>query len=138
MHPLAIRQHHELGRPHARTKFWKQRFWQPVVLGLVLVLPGLLTGCGRHSEDTSGSAAGTGTVSVAQPPPEARNLAVPDGASTDDVLRQMNRELLKWIVANKRVPASFEEFVASANLTVPPPPAGKHYVIGSDKKIVLK
>ncbi len=59
-------------------------------------------------------------------------------ANPDAVVQQLNRELLRWMVQNRRAPASFEEFVASAKLTVPPPPSGKKYVIGSDKKIVLR
>jgi hypothetical protein len=75
---------------------------------------------------------------VANRPPQPQVLPVPEGASSDAVLQQMNRELMRWIVAHRRAPKSFEEFVSSAQLTVPPPPAGKRYVLGRDMKIVLK
>ena len=38
---------------------------------------------------------------------------------------------------NRRVPANFEEFAASANIQIPPPPAGKKYVINSHGLISL-
>jgi hypothetical protein len=41
-------------------------------------------------------------------------------------------------VSHRRKPASYEEFIGSAQLTVPPPPAGKRYVLGKDMKIILK
>jgi len=75
---------------------------------------------------------------VPQTPSQPRTLAVPEGANSDQVLQQLNRDLMRWIVGHRRVPSSFEEFVSSAQITVPPPPAGKRYVIGKDKKIVLQ
>jgi hypothetical protein len=75
---------------------------------------------------------------VAQKPSQPKALAVQENAGTEAVLKEMNRELLRWIVAHRRAPKSFEEFVSSAQLTVPPPPAGKRYVLGKDMKIALK
>ena len=113
---------------------------------LTMGLAGLASGCGKKAEapapppaapvqEPPGPAPGP---RVAQTPAQPQTLKVPEGASTDAVLQQMNRELLRWIVAHRRKPTSYEEFISSAQLTVPPPPAGKRYVLGSNMKIVLK
>lgn len=59
----------------------------------------------------------------------------PDG---EPDLGELNRSLLRWMMANRRKPASFEDFAATANVTIPPPPAGKKYMINpSTMHIVL-
>lgn len=103
-------------------------------------------GCGKKTEAPApppAAAAPAPAAPQAGPPVDLRpaqpkTLAVAEGASTDAVLQQMNRELMRWIVGHRRAPKSFEEFVANAQLTVPPPPPGKKYVLGRDMKIVLK
>ncbi len=53
-------------------------------------------------------------------------------------LGELNRSLLRWVMANRRKPASFEDFAATANVTIPPPPAGRKYAIDpSTMHIVL-
>ena len=122
------------------------RFCIFLAMVLALGLAGLASGCGKKAEEPAtppaaavqeppGPAPGP---RVAQQPAQPRTLEVQEGAGADAVLEQMNRELLRWIVAHRRKPASFEEFISSARLTVPPPPAGKRYVLGSNMKIVLK
>lgn len=80
-------------------------------------------------------------VSVSAPQPtgqgEAQTLNVSPGASTDAVLKSLNRELARWLMKNRRTPASFEEFVSSAQIHVPPAPAGKKYDLSKDTRIVL-
>lgn len=56
--------------------------------------------------------------------------AVPD-------LRPLNQALIGWIIQNRRHPASFEEFAASANIQIPPPPPGKKYVLNGHGLISL-
>jgi len=115
--------------------------------GLVLGVAGLAAGCGKKAERTTQPQPATnyqappGRVpapAAVQAPAQPKTLAVPQGANTDAVLQQLNRELVRWIVGHRRTPKSFEEFVSSAQLTVPPPPPGKRYVLGKDMKIVLK
>jgi hypothetical protein len=38
---------------------------------------------------------------------------------------------------NHRVPANFAEFAASAGIQIPPPPAGKKYILNSHGLISL-
>jgi hypothetical protein len=40
-------------------------------------------------------------------------------------------------MANHRVPANFDDFAATAGVVIPPPPAGKKYVIRKDMHIEL-
>ncbi len=52
-------------------------------------------------------------------------------------LRPLNRALMQWVTQNHRAAANFEEFAASANIQIPPPPPGKKYVINSHGLINL-
>jgi hypothetical protein len=52
-------------------------------------------------------------------------------------LSELNRTMIRWIVRNRRAPANFAEFAATAGVTIPPPPAGQKYVIGNDKHVLL-
>src|SRR5208337_318236 len=53
-------------------------------------------------------------------------------------MKELNRCLMRWLFANKRRPKDFEDFSATAGVPIPPPPAGKQYVIGKDMRIVLE
>ena len=63
-------------------------------------------------------------------PTAAQPAAGPD-------LGELNRGMIRWIVANRRRPKNFEDFAATANMTIPPPPSGKKYVIDSTMHIQL-
>lgn len=80
-------------------------------------------------------------VSPDAPPTSSQNrpqtLNVAPQEDPDAVVKQLNRELARWMLRNKRTPSSFEEFVSSAQLQVPPAPAGKKYVLNKDVRIVL-
>jgi hypothetical protein len=76
-------------------------------------------------QDSSPPTASAARVN-SQPVPAAPATNV---ASAPPDLRQLNQELIKWVVQNHQRPKSFEDFVARANVQVPPPPAGKRYVI---------
>jgi hypothetical protein len=52
-------------------------------------------------------------------------------------LQPLNQALLGWRLQNRRVPASFEEFAASAGIQIPPPPPGKKYILNSHGLISL-
>lgn len=41
------------------------------------------------------------------------------------------------MMRNRRRPANFEDFAATAGVTIPPPPPGKKYIIGKDMRIQL-
>ena len=68
-----------------------------------------------------------------QPAPQAASApavvaASPDGGAD---LKQLNHAYIGWVLQNRRRPQSFEEFVSLSGIKVPPPPAGKKYVIDS-------
>ena len=69
------------------------------------------------------------------PAPSPAPAAVTNSAGPD--LVALNQALLGWRVQNQRVPSSFAEFAASANITIPPPPAGKKYIINNRGLISL-
>ena len=50
---------------------------------------------------------------------------------------ELNRCLLRWVMGHRKKPDSFEEFAASANVVIPPAPAGKKYAIDKSMHIVL-
>jgi hypothetical protein len=52
-------------------------------------------------------------------------------------LGELNRTMIRWIVRNRRAPANFAEFSATAGIPIPPPPAGQKYIIGNDKHVLL-
>ena len=64
----------------------------------------------------------------------AEPLATPTG---EPDMPALNRALLRWVLANRRPPANFADFSATAGVPIPPPPAGKKYVIAKDMHIVL-
>jgi hypothetical protein len=69
------------------------------------------------------------------PAPSPAPAAITNSAGPD--LVPLNQALLDWRLQNHRVPANFEEFAASPGITIPPPPAGKKYVINSRGLISL-
>lgn len=71
---------------------------------------------------------------LAAHPAAAAPLITPSG---EPDLAELNRTLLRWVMGNRRKPASFEEFAASANATIPPAPPGQKYAIDKSMHIVL-
>jgi murein DD-endopeptidase MepM/ murein hydrolase activator NlpD len=119
-----------------------------------LVLTGLLAlalaicGCGKKkSPEAAKSSADTQVTSPTQPAPGAAGpgpgpqvlkqpatIVQPDGQAD---IKELNRCLIRWLIANKRRPKDFADFAATAGVPIPPPPAGKQYVIGKNMHIVL-
>ena len=69
-------------------------------------------------------------------------VAIPDAPALvkqngEPDLHQMDQAMLRWVMANRRAPASFAEFAASAGVTIPPPPAGKKYAFSQTMHIIL-
>jgi hypothetical protein len=101
-------------------------------------------GCNRKNQSSEPPAATPppqAEASQAAPatPPAAVNSA-PMAANTNNAmpdLRPLNQALLRWIVQNRRRPSSFEDFAASANTQIPPPPPGKKYILNSRGLISL-
>jgi hypothetical protein len=87
------------------------------------------SGCGQKHE-------------VQKPPPamastdtSAVQTAQTSAASVD--LPEIQRSLLRWMLANHRRPASFEEFAAMPGVQIPPPPPGMKYVLKKDMHVAL-
>jgi hypothetical protein len=130
---------------------WHQSTHQKAVC-LVLVLGAAMfaADCGKKSEkpsssatpplqttqDTSQPTAPSSDVN-SQPVPAApaTNVAAAPNAGPD--LGALNHALRQWLARNHRVPASFEDFSATAGVAIPPPPAGKKYVITKRMEILL-
>jgi hypothetical protein len=111
----------------------------PARLSVFFAAALLLTGCGKKPEtavsvmpqavaetttNQSPSVSNTTTVNV------TNAVAAPD-------LKQLNRALRAWVLRNQRRPKSFAEFAATANIQIPPPPAGKKYALGQHMHILL-
>jgi len=103
-----------------------------------------LVGCGRETDESASvptSADVSGNVSHGTPmaPAEVQpqQLEVPQGADQKTILEELNREVKKWVMRNRRKPANFEEVVSTSHLQVPPPPPGKKYVLNSELKVEL-
>jgi hypothetical protein len=134
------------------AQVWLAGFAASLHLPTLLTLTGLLAlalaicGCGKKQSPAAENApADTQAAALTQPAPGAigrgprvlkqpETIVQPDG-QTD--LTALNRCLVRWLIANKRRPKDFEDFAATAGVPIPPPPAGKQYVIGKDMHIVL-
>ncbi|HET7624665.1 MAG TPA: hypothetical protein VFM25_05310 [Verrucomicrobiae bacterium] len=94
----------------------------------------LVTGC--HKNELS-SAAPPAQMTNAAPANHlsdstqvtAGSQSVAVQANGEPDLTELDRYLRRWLVQNRRRPANFEEFAATAGITIPPPPPGKKYII---------
>jgi hypothetical protein len=119
-------------------------------IGLWLTVGGialLVGGCGKQGapvqNQTPTPAADNAPVPVGpQTPAPATASAVAGANPVVDAngaadLAELSRQLRGWIVGHRRLPQSFEEFVSTANLKVPPPPPGKKYAINKSTVILV-
>jgi hypothetical protein len=109
------------------------------------ILLGLLVGssflgCSKSNSATNQAASPTAEVAQAQSSTENAVAgpapAAPAPQPTADPL-DLNRELRKWILRNRRPPKNFEDFAATSGVEIPPPPAGKKYVVDKSMHVVL-
>jgi len=112
--------------------------------GLVCATLLLAAGCRKQAQSPTPPAPAPQDTNASQPAPAAPNTAVnsqpvPSATATNATvdLRELNGELLSWILQNHRRPASFEEFAASSGIQIPPPPRGEKYIINSRGLISL-
>lgn len=101
-------------------------------------------GCGKSKSPSVETSVSQPVMETTQLQSPASNLNVQSSqtASTANAnagtdLKQMDRALLKWLMANRRKPSSFEEFAATAGVPIPPPPAGKKYFIDKNMHILV-
>ena len=67
----------------------------------------------------------------------AAQVAPTPGAPTVSDQAELNRELRKWLLRNRRPPRDFEDFAATAGIQIAPPPDGKKYAIDKTMHVVL-
>ena len=111
-----------------------------------------VAGCGKKNEtppvstNAPAAQANQGGQAVAPPvsPSPAPNSSQPapaapaaNASTTTPDLQSLNQQMIKWIVQTHQRPKNFEDFVTRANIQVPPPPAGKKYVIDKHGFITL-
>jgi hypothetical protein len=112
-----------------------------IVFALGLAAAGL-TACGKKAEanvsvavTNQETAQGTQTQNGAvtqsiQPTPDTATATVSDPV-------ELNRELRKWILRNRRPPKNFEDFSSTAGVQIAPPPDGKKYAIDKTMHVIL-
>jgi len=105
----------------------------------------LAVGCGKHAATPAPAQATTPAADHLPAPANPPNPAPSAAATANPVvdangaadLGELSRQLRGWIVGHRRLPQSFEEFVSTANLKVPPPPPGKKYAISKSTVILV-
>jgi hypothetical protein len=108
----------------------------------------LACGCSRRSNDLSGSqthiqtnqaSAITNPVIIATPA-QGQPLSGIPVTQTDGQpdMGELNRVARLWMVRNQRRPTSWDDFVAHAGVTIPPPPPGKKYVLSKSMQVSLE
>jgi hypothetical protein len=122
-----------------------------LLLAFSLAGAGLVDGCGKRSQPPAGPSAPEASSPVVDtnseqttsgPPGEAPALPTVSTEETPQAPLPQNPEQLTlalhhWIGQHQRLPKDFEEFAASNPERIPPPPAGKKYVINSRYQVVL-
>jgi hypothetical protein len=68
--------------------------------------------------------------------PPAENVVVPETGDVNKTLRALSLEFRKYVVRTRKVPKTFEEFLAQSKIQIPPAPAGEKYAI-QDQAVVL-
>ena len=71
---------------------------------------------------------------AAQASQPGSSLILPNGEVD---MPELQRSVIRWILAHRRRPANFEEFAATAGVQIPPPPAGKKYFLAKDMHVRL-
>lgn len=123
---------------------------------IILTAVTLSAGCGKQSDKA-----------VSTPPPQTNVAATQPAAPSADQANQttpvanqtsqsadrpkpaavtptgepdltvINRAVRRWLIANQRPPKNFDDFAATAGVSIPPAPAGKKYILTSDMHVKL-
>lgn len=95
-------------------------------------------GCGKKAPQPVASQPAPTADAPAQPAPQAQATAQPAVQQKGEPdLADINRSLIRWLIRNKRRPANFEDFAATADPPVPPAPPGKKYILGANMHVQL-
>jgi hypothetical protein len=74
------------------------------------------------------------------PPPPTQGdptYESPVKANGEPDLHVLDHSMLRWRFDHGKIPASFAEFAASADVQIPPPPPGKMYTLGQYGHVIL-
>jgi hypothetical protein len=112
---------------------------------IIAALPSILfvvvlgtNGCGKKTVPQAAPPAAPVAEAPAQPAWQAQSPTQPAVQKNGEPdLANINRTLIRWIIRNKRRPASFEDFAATADTPIPPAPAGKKYIIAANMHVQL-
>lgn len=116
------------------NKMSAHRLKSTAVFALIFTAALFSNGCSKSKQAAQTSvppAVDTNQTPAVQPATSREETPVvvaanPDGGAD---LKQLNHAYIAWIIQNRRRPKSFDEFVALSGIQIPPPPAGKKYVI---------
>ena len=104
----------------------------------------LLTGCGKKQEPAQPAVQTNTSVPSSQLgiPTTPTPVVVVTSPSITNTNKEPNLDGLSyavhaWITGYHRVPKDFEEFAATANCQIPPPPPGKKYALGAKHHVIL-
>jgi len=117
-------------------------------LALILGAAMFAAGCGKgksagpaanatpptQTNQAAAAPASPGSADNSPPTPTAP-AANADAAAPN--MQELNRALIRYVIRNHLRPKTFEEFAANANIQIPPPPAGKKYILNQKGYIVL-
>jgi hypothetical protein len=109
---------------------------------LILAVAAAAAGCGKKKEPPVAPQ----TNAVSQPAQPGQAESTPQATQPVTTLAQsggqvdlpeLQRCVIRWVVANHRRPANFEDFAATAGVPIPPPPAGKKYILTPDLHVKM-
>ena len=118
--------------------WFNNRLWSRPTVGFLpgvfLVLAMFAAGCGKSKPAPVRASVSviTHPATVAMPTaaaPVPTQVVVPVSPDGTPDLRSINQAYIRWIVQNRQRPKDFDDFVALSGAHLPPPPAGKKYVI---------
>lgn len=119
----------------------QQNLWRLLLIGTCATAI-VSTGCSKHKSSNQTTTEQTNqpvAVATHEPVYAPRSVATAPVVtpSGEPDMGELNRCLLRWVLGHRRKPANFDEFAATANVAIPPAPAGKKYAIDSSMHIVL-
>lgn len=119
-----------------------------------LAVLGLATGCGHKTEQSASSTTVSQSNSVTAPQsgdaapvsqqasspagrPMLPPVAAPPPTNGQPDLSELNRAIRRWLIANRRAPKNFDDFAATAGVSIPPAPPGKKYILSQNMHVQL-
>jgi hypothetical protein len=121
-----------------------------ILLTLLVAGVAAFSGCGKkpptaastpNPPDSAQAPASQPPVNNTAKPPQVYSApASPAVVSTQNGepdLKQINRAYVGWIMRTQKHAKTFEEFVTASGIQIPPPPAGKKFIIDKRGYIAL-